>query len=77
MLKPSEKMLAKLAENDELIDYSIDSIPLDFAIQSQYSDPDLEQLFSEDRARTLYIYKINNLVKTKQKPILNYSQNSV
>ncbi|WP_338991778.1 hypothetical protein [Spiroplasma endosymbiont of Seladonia tumulorum] len=77
MLKPSEKMLAKLAENDEPIDYSIDSIPLDFAIQSQYSDPDLEQLFSEDRARTLYIYKINNLVKTKQKPILNYSQNSV
>ncbi|RUO86553.1 hypothetical protein [Spiroplasma endosymbiont of Megaselia nigra] len=77
MLKPSEKMLAQLAENDEPIDYSIDSIPLDFANQSQYSDPDLEQLFSEDRARTLYIYKINNLVKTKQKPILNYSQNSV
>ncbi|UZQ31064.1 MAG: hypothetical protein OHM56_06155 [Spiroplasma phoeniceum] len=77
MLKPSEKMLAQLAENDEPIDYSIDSIPLDFANQSQYSDPDLEQLFSEDRARTLYIYKINNLVKTKQKPILNYSQNNV
>ncbi|MFX4056975.1 MAG: hypothetical protein EHV01_001375 [Spiroplasma sp. hy2] len=77
MLKPSEKMLAQLAENDEPIDYSIDSIPLDFANQSQYSDPDLEQLFTEDRARTLYIYKINNLVKTKQKPILNYSQNSV
>ncbi|MBW3058783.1 MAG: hypothetical protein CXB60_06920 [Spiroplasma poulsonii] len=77
MLKPSEKMLAKLAENDEPIDYSIDSIPLDFANQSQYSDPDLEQLFSEDRARILYIYKINNLVKTKQKPTLNYSQNSV
>ncbi|RUO85896.1 hypothetical protein D9R21_06170, partial [Spiroplasma endosymbiont of Megaselia nigra] len=57
--------------------YSIDSIPLDFANQSQYSDPNLEQLFSEDRARTLYIYKINNLVKTKQKPTLNYSQNSV
>ncbi|RUO86159.1 hypothetical protein D9R21_04720, partial [Spiroplasma endosymbiont of Megaselia nigra] len=73
----SEKMLAQLAENDEPIDYSIDSIPLDFANQSQYSDPDLEQLFSEDRARTLYIYKINNLVKTKQKPTLNYSQNSV
>ncbi|MBH8623359.1 hypothetical protein TS70_05820, partial [Spiroplasma sp. hyd1] len=47
------------------------------ANQSQYSDPDLEQLFTEDRARTLYIYKINNLVKTKQKPTLNYSQNSV
>ncbi|UZQ31025.1 MAG: hypothetical protein OHM56_05915 [Spiroplasma phoeniceum] len=77
MLKPSEKMLAQLAENDEPIDYSIDSIPLDFANQSHYSDPDLEQLFSEDRAKTLYIYKINNLVKTKQKPILNYSQNSV
>jgi len=77
MLKPSEKMLAQLAENDEPIDYSIDSIPLDFANQSQYSDPDLEQLFTEDRARTLYIYKINNLVKTKQKPTLNYSQNSV
>lgn len=77
MLKPSEKMLAQLAENDESIDYSIDSIPLDFATQSQYSDPDLEQLFTEDRARTLYIYKINNLVKTKQKPTLNYSQNSV
>ncbi|MBW3059023.1 hypothetical protein D6D54_05650 [Spiroplasma poulsonii] len=77
MLKPSEKMLAKLAENDEPIDYSIDSIPLDFANQSQYSDHDLEQLFSEDRARILYIYKINNLVKTKQKPTLNYSQNSV
>ncbi|RUO86188.1 hypothetical protein [Spiroplasma endosymbiont of Megaselia nigra] len=77
MLKPSEKMLAKLAENNEPIDYSIDSIPLDFANQSQYSDPDLEQLFTEDRARTLYIYKINNLVKTKQKPTLNYSQNSV
>jgi len=77
MLKPSEKMLAQLAENDEPIDYSIDSIPLDFANQSQYSEPDLEQLFTEDRARTLYIYKINNLVKTKQKPTLNYSQNSV
>ncbi|MFJ1521937.1 hypothetical protein [Spiroplasma sp. ald] len=77
MLKPSEKMLAQLAENDEPIDYSIDSIPLDFANHSQYSDPDLEQLFTEDRARTLYIYKINNLVKTKQKPTLNYSQNSV
>ncbi len=77
MLKPSEKMLAQLAENDEPIDYSIDSIPLDFANQSQYSNPDLEQLFTEDRARTLYIYKINNLVKTKQKPILNYSKNSV
>ncbi|WP_348734872.1 hypothetical protein [Spiroplasma endosymbiont of Ammophila pubescens] len=77
MLKPSEKMLAQLAENDEPIDYSIDSIPLDFASQSQYSDPDLEQLFTEDRAITLYIYKINNLVKTKQKPTLNYSQNSV
>ncbi|WP_338989960.1 hypothetical protein [Spiroplasma endosymbiont of Seladonia tumulorum] len=77
MLKPSEKMLAQLAENDEPIDYSIDSIPLDFANQLQYSNPDLEQLFTEDRARTLYIYKINNLVKTKQKPILNYSQNSV
>ncbi|UZQ29792.1 MAG: hypothetical protein OHM56_11765 [Spiroplasma phoeniceum] len=77
MLKPSEKTLAQLAENDEPIDYSIDSIHLDFANQSQYSDPDLEQLFTEDRARTLYIYKINNLVKTKQKPILNYSQNSV
>ncbi|WP_338992656.1 hypothetical protein [Spiroplasma endosymbiont of Seladonia tumulorum] len=77
MLKPSEKMLAQLAENDEPIDYSIDSIPLDFAAQSQYSNPDLEQLFTEDRARTLYIYKINNIVKTKQKPILNYSQNSV
>ncbi len=77
MLKPSEKMLAQLAENNEPIDYSIDSIPLDFANQSQYSDPDLEQLFSEDRSRTLYIYKINNLVKTKQKPTLNYSQNSV
>ncbi|RUP75099.1 hypothetical protein D6D54_09005, partial [Spiroplasma poulsonii] len=51
--------------------------PLDFANQSQYSDPDLEQLFTEDRARTLYIYKINNLVKKNQKPILNYSQNSV
>ncbi|GAA6238024.1 MAG: hypothetical protein SPLM_01470, partial [Spiroplasma phoeniceum] len=76
MLKPSEKMLAQLA-NDEPIDYSIDSIPLDFASQSQYSDPDLEQLFTEDRARTLYIYKINNLVKKKQKPTLNYSQNSV
>ncbi|RUO85762.1 hypothetical protein, partial [Spiroplasma endosymbiont of Megaselia nigra] len=76
MLKPSEKMLAQLA-NDEPIDYSIDSIPLDFANQSQYSDPNLEQLFTEDRARTLYIYKINNLVKTKQKSILNYSQNSV
>ncbi|RUO86030.1 hypothetical protein [Spiroplasma endosymbiont of Megaselia nigra] len=77
MLKPSEKMLAQLAENDEPIDYSIDSIPLDFANQSRYSDPDLEQLFTEDRARTLYIYKINNLVNTKQKPTLNYSQNSV
>ncbi|WP_419334470.1 hypothetical protein [Spiroplasma endosymbiont of Sarcophaga variegata] len=77
MLKPSEKMLAQLAQNDEPIDYSIDSIPLDFANQSQYSDPDLEQLFTEDRARTLYIYKINNLVKTKEKPTLNYSQNSV
>ncbi|UZQ30474.1 MAG: hypothetical protein OHM56_02790 [Spiroplasma phoeniceum] len=77
MLKPSEKMLAQLAENDEPIDYSIDSIPLDFANQSQYSDPNLEQLFSEDRARILYIYKINNLVKTKQKTILNYSQNIV
>ncbi|RUO86056.1 hypothetical protein, partial [Spiroplasma endosymbiont of Megaselia nigra] len=77
MLKPSEKMLAQLAENDEPIDYSIDSIPLDFANQSQYSDPDLEQLFTEDRARTLYIYKINNLVKTKEKSTLNYSQNSV
>ncbi|RUO85742.1 hypothetical protein [Spiroplasma endosymbiont of Megaselia nigra] len=63
MLKPSEKMLAQLA-NDEPIDYSIDSIPLDFANQSQYSDPDLEQLFNEDRVITLYIYKINNLVKT-------------
>ncbi len=42
MLKPSEKMLAQLAENDEPIDYSIDSIPLDFANQSQYSGPDLE-----------------------------------
>ncbi len=77
MLKPSKKMLAQLSENDEPIDYSIDSIPLDFANQSQYSDPDLEQFFTEDRARTLYIYKINNLVKTKQKPTLNYSQNSV
>ncbi|WP_338992860.1 hypothetical protein [Spiroplasma endosymbiont of Seladonia tumulorum] len=77
MLKPSEKMLSQLAENDEPIDYSIDSIPLDFANQLQYSDPDLEQLFTEARARTLYIYKINNLVKTKQKPTLNYSQNSV
>ncbi len=77
MLKPSEKMLAQLAKNDEPIYYSIDSIPLDFANQSQYSDPNLEQLFSEDRARALYIYKINNLVKTKKKPILNYSQNSV
>ncbi|MBH8623531.1 hypothetical protein [Spiroplasma sp. hyd1] len=77
MLKPSEKMLAQLAENDEPIDYSIDSIPLDFSNQSQYSDPDLEQLFTEDRARNLYIYKINNLVKTKEKPTLNYSQNSV
>ncbi len=78
MLKPSEKMLAQL-ENDEPIDYSIDSIPLDFANQSQYSDSDLEQLFTEDRARTLYIYKINNLFfkATKQKPTLNYSQNSV
>ncbi|WP_281042266.1 hypothetical protein [Spiroplasma citri] len=75
MLKPSEKMLSQL--NDEPIDYSIDNIPLDFASQSQYSDPDLEQLFTEDRARTLYIYKINNLVKTKEKPTLNYSQNSV
>ncbi len=43
MLKPSKKMLAQLSENDEPIDYSIDSIPLDFANQSQYSDPDLEQ----------------------------------
>ncbi|UZQ29105.1 MAG: hypothetical protein OHM56_07680 [Spiroplasma phoeniceum] len=77
MLKPSEKMLAQLAENDEPIDYSINSIPLDFANQSQYSDPELEQLFTEDRARTLYIYKINNLVKTKEKPTLKYSQNSV
>ncbi|RUO86025.1 hypothetical protein [Spiroplasma endosymbiont of Megaselia nigra] len=77
MLKPSEKMLAQLAKNDEPIDYSIDSIPLDFANQSQYSDPDLEQLFTEYHARTLYIYKISNLVKTKQKPTLNYSQNSV
>ncbi|WP_281042143.1 hypothetical protein [Spiroplasma citri] len=75
MLKPSEKMLSQL--NDEPIDYSIDNIPLDFASQSQYSDPDLEQLFTEDRARTLYIYKINNLVKTKEKPTLKYSQNSV
>ncbi len=41
MLKPSEKMLAQLAENDESIDYSIDSITLYFANQSQYSDPDL------------------------------------
>ncbi len=53
-------MLAQLAEKDEPIDHSIDSIPLDFANQSKYSDPDLEQLFSEDRSRTLYIYKINN-----------------
>ncbi|UZQ30881.1 MAG: hypothetical protein OHM56_06135 [Spiroplasma phoeniceum] len=74
MLKPSEKMLAQLL-NDEPIDYSIDIIPLYFANQSQYIDPDLEQLFTEDRAITLYIYKINNL-NTKQKPTLNYSQNS-
>ncbi|WP_338991227.1 hypothetical protein [Spiroplasma endosymbiont of Seladonia tumulorum] len=67
MLKPSEKMLAQLAENDEPIDYSIDSIPLDFANQSQYSDPDLEQLFSEDRARTLYIYKINKILLKQSK----------
>ncbi len=67
MLKPSEKMLAKLAENDEPIDYSIDSIPLDFANQSQHSDPDLEQVFTEDRARTLYIYKINNLLLRQSK----------
>ncbi len=62
MLKPSEKILAQLAENDEPIDYSIDGIPLYFVNQSQYSDPDLEQLFTEDRARTLYIYKINILL---------------
>ncbi len=67
MLKPSEKMLAQLAENDEPIDYSIDSIPLDFANQSQYSNPDLEQLFTEDRARTLYIYKINNILLRQSK----------
>ncbi len=42
MLKPWEKMLAQLAENDEPIHYSIDSIPLYFATQSRYSDPDLE-----------------------------------
>ncbi|AXF96282.1 hypothetical protein [Spiroplasma phoeniceum] len=65
MLKPSEKMLLQL--NDEPIDYSIDNIPLDFASQSQYSDPDLEQLFTEDRARTLYIYKINNLLLRQRK----------
>ncbi|WP_374696688.1 hypothetical protein [Spiroplasma endosymbiont of Polydrusus formosus] len=56
------------------------SIPLDFANQSKYSkyNHDLEQLFIENRARTLYIYKINNpFVKTKQKQTLNYSQNSV
>lgn len=76
MLRPSETMLSQLA-NDEPIDYSVDSIPLDFANQSQYSDPDLEQLFTEDRARTLYVHKINNLVKRKAKPTLNYSQNSV
>ncbi len=67
MLKPSKKMLAQLAENDEPIDYSIDSIPLDFASQSQYSDPDLEQLFTEDRARILYIYKINNILLRQNK----------
>ncbi len=67
MLKPSEKMLAQLAENDEPINYSIDSIPLDFATQSQYSDPELEQLFTKDRARTLYIYKINNLLLRQSK----------
>ncbi len=45
MLKPSKKMLAQLAEKDEPIDYSIYSIPLDFDNKSQYSDPNLEQLF--------------------------------
>ncbi len=67
MLKPSEKMLAQLAENDEPINYSIDSIPLDFDNQSQYSDPNLEQLFTEDRAITLYIYKINNILLRQSK----------
>ncbi|WP_374696844.1 hypothetical protein [Spiroplasma endosymbiont of Polydrusus formosus] len=73
-------MLAQLAENNEPIDYSIESIPLDFANQSKYSkcNHDLEQLFIENRARTLYIYKIIIiLLRTKQKPNLNYSQNSV
>ncbi len=68
MLKPSEKMLAQLAENDEPIDYSIDSIPLDFSNQSQYSDHDLEQLFSEDSTRTLYIYKINKTAQSARIP---------
>ncbi len=39
-------MLAQLSENDEPIDYSIDSEPLYFDNQSQYSDSNLEQLFT-------------------------------
>ncbi|WP_374696306.1 hypothetical protein [Spiroplasma endosymbiont of Polydrusus formosus] len=71
-VKTIGKILAQLAENDESIDYSIDSIPLDFANQSKYSkcNHDLEQLFIENRVRTLYIYKINNplLRQSKNKP---------
>jgi hypothetical protein len=37
----------------------------------------LEELFTEDRARTLCIYEINNLVKRKEKLVLNYSKNTV
>lgn len=74
-------MLSRLEEeqfdDNDPIDYTIPNIPLDFAEQSQQSDPDLSELYSEDRLRTLYIYKINNLVKSSQKPALNYSQNSL
>ncbi|WHQ36769.1 hypothetical protein [Spiroplasma sp. SV19] len=80
-MKPSQKMInqekAEEFDDNEPIDYTIPNIPLDFAEQSQQSSPDLSELYSYDRLRTLYIYKINNLVKSSKKPALNYSQNSL
>ncbi|UNF61652.1 hypothetical protein [Spiroplasma poulsonii] len=69
MLKPSEN--ATISKVDEPIDYSIDSIPLDFVNQSQYSDPDLEQLFHRNMLEPVYIYIKLTIVKHKGKPTLN------
>ncbi len=54
MLKPSEKMLSQL--NDEPIDYSIDSIPFDFANQSQYRETPTYNNYLLNTVRELYIF---------------------